>query len=44
MTTPRIITNIIHVLYMNVDINTEILHITGSNKVFRKNTVLKECM
>jgi len=29
---------------MNVDINTEILHVTGSNKVFRKKTVLKECI
>jgi hypothetical protein len=29
---------------MNIDLDTEILHVTGSNKVFRKKTVLKECM
>jgi hypothetical protein len=29
---------------MNVDINIDILRVTGSNKVFRKKTVLKECM
>jgi hypothetical protein len=38
------ITNIIHAPYMNVDVNTEILHVTGSNIVLRKKTVLKECM
>jgi len=29
---------------VNVDINTEILHVSGSNIVLRKKSVLKECI
>jgi len=29
---------------VNVDINTETLRVTELNKVFRKKSVLKECM